>query len=112
LPDQPLVAMCAGKDCRTRCEYGKVRAELDRHCELIDLKCVDICAGPVVVVRPTSDSPVVLSKLRSKQHRKHLLGMLSSDGAISKDLRGLAVGKKKREATLRRVRRALERRAA
>ncbi len=112
MPDRPLVAMCSGKDCRTRGEYGKVRAELDRHCELLDLKCIDICSGPVVVVAPTSDTPVVLSKLRSKQHRKHLLAMLSSDGTMSKDLRALTVGKKKREATLRRVRRALERRAA
>ncbi len=112
MPDQPLVAMCAGKDCRTRCEYEKLRAELDRHCELLELKCVDICSGPVVVVGPTSDTAVVLSKLRSKQHRKHLLRMLSTNGAMSKDLQGLTVGKKKREATLRRVRRALERRAA
>ena len=52
--------MCAGKDCRKRCEYVKVRAELEPTCDVLDCGRGRVPPGPVVVVGPTSETPVVL----------------------------------------------------
>lgn len=110
--EPPVVAICAGKDCRTRCEYPRVRADLEPRCQVVDVACVGICSGPVVVANATSDDPLVLAKLRSKKHRRDLLRLVDGSGSVSKDLAKRAVGKGKRKSTLKRVRKALDKRAA
>ncbi len=101
-----MIALCAGKDCRKRGEFAKVRHAVDERCVVIELKCVGICSGPVVVAHPTSETPLVLSKLRSKQDRKLLVRLVDGDRTATKQLSRLAVSKNKRTAILRRVRRA------
>ena len=107
MSDQPVVALCSGKDCRTRCEYRKVRAALDEHCTVIDLKCVGLCDGPVVVAHPTSDTPLVLSKLRTKRDRKQLVRLVAGDAELTGTLRGRVVSGGKQKKILRRVARTI-----
>jgi hypothetical protein len=99
--------LCAGKDCRTRCEYRKVRTALDDHCTVIDIKCVGLCAGPVVVAHPTSDRPLVLAKLRTKRDRKQLVRLVVGDDSGGGALTGRLVTGGKQKKILRRVERAL-----
>ncbi len=63
----PSVAMCAGEDCRKRCELVKLRAALDAECEVIELKCVGNCRGPVIVAPPASKCPLDSARVRTKQ---------------------------------------------
>lgn len=99
------VAVCAGKDCRSRCESAKVRSILDGRCEVIEMKCVGLCKGPVVVVDADSASPVVYSKVRSKRHRRLLAGAIAGDQGARDGLAGLQVVKKStRRAVARRLR--------
>ncbi|MFT6765077.1 MAG: hypothetical protein ACJAXA_003758, partial [Candidatus Aldehydirespiratoraceae bacterium] len=40
--DRPTVGLCAGKDCRKRCEFVQMRDALAKKCEVVELKCVGI----------------------------------------------------------------------
>lgn len=102
--DCPSAALCTGKDCRKRPEYSKVREALAEHCTILELKCVGICSGPVVVAHPMSDTPLVVAKLRSKKQRRQLLRVIEEGGAPPPELAQRIVGKAKRKATLRAVR--------
>ena len=93
--DRPIVGLCAGKDCRKHCETIKVRKALDRDCVVVDLKCVGVCSGPVVVVDPASSKPAVYSKLRTKKQRSLLIDLISGDGRARKELADRRVTKKK-----------------
>jgi hypothetical protein len=104
---RPLVAMCVGKDCRQRTGFAKMHDELVERCDVVDLKCVGICSGPVVVVHPTADQPLVFSKLRKKQHRRDLVAVAVSNSKPSSELRSRSVSGSKRQATLKKVRRRL-----
>lgn len=110
--ESPVVAICAGKDCRKRCEYARLRADLEPRCDIVEVACVGICSGPVVVANADSTDPLVLARLRSKKHRRDLLRLVDGGGRVSKELAKRTVGKNKRRATLKRVRRALDKRAA
>ncbi len=81
-----------------------MRAALDAECEMAELKCVGICSGPVVVVRPESASPIVLSKLRTKRQRKHVLRVVADDRGVPPELADRVV---RSASTVRKVRRAL-----
>lgn len=99
--------MCSGKDCKKRCEFAKMYDALDEQCDVVELKCVGICSGPVVVANATSKAPIVLSKLRTKQQRQQLLQVVIDGGAPTKDLAKRVVTNGKRKATLRRLNQAL-----
>lgn len=105
--ERPVVALCAGKDCKKRCEFAKMYDALDARCDVVELKCVGICSGPVVVAHAASDAPIVFSKVRTKQQRKQLLRIVVDGGSPSNELAKRVVTNGKRTATLRRVRRAL-----
>ena len=105
--ERPLVAMCAGKDCRKRCEFAKIRVELDAACDVVEFRCVGICSGPVVVIGADSDKPQVYSKLRSKSQRRHSLTAAVEGRKPSKALRERAVTGPKRRTTLRKLARVL-----
>lgn len=105
--ERPLVAMCAGKDCRKRCEFAKIREELDAACDIVEFRCVGICSGPVVVTGADSDKPRVYSKLRSKSQRRQLVDVAVGRRKPSKSLRQRAVKGQKRRTTLRKLDRAL-----
>ncbi|WP_394933469.1 hypothetical protein [uncultured Ilumatobacter sp.] len=104
--ERPRVGMCVGKDCRKRCESAKVRTVLERGCDVVDLKCVGLCDGPVVVALIDSVKPAVYAKLRTKKQRSLLVAMISGDGRARKELAGRRVTKKKvAAAVVRQIRR-------
>lgn len=106
-PQRPLVAMCAGKDCRARKEFPAVRKELAACGDLLQVDCLGLCAGPVVVVAPAADQPVVISKVRSKQQRRDLVRLVADDGRLTKSLRNRRVDGSKRAKTVKRLRKSL-----
>jgi hypothetical protein len=93
--ERPIVAVCAGKDCRKRGEFAKLRDALDEQCDVTELKCVGLCNGPVVVLDPQGAKPAVYSKLRSKRHRKLLLAVATGDARARRDLSNRRVSTKK-----------------
>lgn len=102
----PRVALCAGKDCKKRCEFAKMRDALSAQCDVVELKCVGICSGSVVVTDIDSDDPRVFAKLKTKQHRRELLRVVDGKKPSSQLVeREVTNGKKK--STLRKVRRAV-----
>ena len=105
--DRPIVAMCAGKDCRKRCEYSKMRRALEDGCTIIELKCVGICEGPVVVVCAGSDNAAVFAKVRSKKQRDDVVVSAMGRRRPSRKLAELEVSSKDRREALRKVRRAI-----
>jgi len=106
--DRPVVAMCAGKDCRKRCEFAKMRDSLDAQCDVVELKCIGLCNGPVVVIDPERPKPAVYSRLRSKRQRSLLLSVVAGDKRAIKELAGRRVSKKKAVSSVaRQVRRRL-----
>lgn len=107
--ERPTVALCAGKDCRKRCEFPKLRKNLEQHCDVIDLKCIGLCNGPVVVTDPDTQSPAIYSKLRSKQHRSLVVDLLTGDEGAHTQLAPRKVNKKK---TITAARRQLKHRSS
>ena len=93
--ERPVVAVCAGKDCRKRCEFEKLREALDQRCDVVELRCVGLCNGPVVVLEPAGPEPAVYSKLRSKRHRKLVFAAASGDATALRDLSERRVARKK-----------------
>lgn len=106
---RPVVALCAGKDCRKRCEFAKVRKVLAEDCDVVELKCIGLCNGPVMVTSVDSESPSVYVKLRDKRVRRVLVDLASGDRDAMEQLAGKKVDKKK---TVNSVTRQLERRSA
>lgn len=107
MTDRPVVALCAGKDCAKRCEFAKIRATLRAEHDVVELACVGICSGPVVVVRPEADKPVVLSKLRTKRDRERLVALIASGKAPRGAMKDRVVSKSKRTSTIKKVRRVV-----
>ena len=70
---RPTVALCSGKDCRSRCEYSPLRRELQEVAKVLPVKCLDICDSPVVVISPRDKNAVVLDKIRTEAQRKDLI---------------------------------------
>ncbi|WP_040491971.1 (2Fe-2S) ferredoxin domain-containing protein [Ilumatobacter nonamiensis] len=98
----PTVALCAGKDCRKRCEAAKIRDSLADGFRVVELKCVGICSGPVAIVDPGSDRPIVYSKLRSKRDRKLLVRAVAGEQGARQELATRSVTKKKARRTVSR----------
>ena len=93
--ERPVVAMCAGKDCRKRCDFAKVREDLQVSCDVVDLACLGLCNGPVVVLDAELKNRMVLSKLRSKRQRKLVVAAATGDARARRDLSKRRVTKKK-----------------
>lgn len=89
------MALCFGKDCRQRCEFAKVRKMLALDCDLVELKCVGLCNGPVVVTDLDANVPVVYSKLRSKSDRRLLRERVNGDRQARKKLADKRIARKK-----------------
>jgi hypothetical protein len=65
----PAVAVCAGSDC-AKDQRKRFRRLLDALGDLDVLKtrCLDVCKGPVAVLEPAAEKPVVVQSVK----RKHL----------------------------------------
>lgn len=90
-----MVALCVGKDCRKHADSSKLRDALEARCDVVDMKCVGVCSGPVMAVVDESASPTVYAKLRGKQQRSLVLSMLAGDGRAKRRLVQRRVTKKK-----------------
>lgn len=88
-------------------EYARTRIGAE---ELHVIEMNKLLRGPVVAVRTESTSPLVFSKVRSKQQRGQLLRVIVDGDEPTKALTKLAVPKGKRKATLRQIGRAKRRR--
>lgn len=96
-----------GKDCRKRNEVEKIRADLDGRCDVIEMRCVGICQGPVVVAHLETETPVVFKKIRGKKDRKNLRRLLDVPSAKTCNLEAVRPKSKKHRSALKGVRRAL-----
>jgi|GEM_PF-974590 len=113
--DRPVVGLCAGRDCCKRGASVKVRDVLERECDVVDLRCIGLCNGPVVVIDPASSKPAVYSKLRAKKQRALLIELVAGDARAREQLADRRVSKKKVVAAVTRQlkrRRGETRRAA
>jgi hypothetical protein len=108
---RPIVALCAGKDCRRRCETAEIEADLRGECTVIGVNCVGICSGPVVVAHGADDRPLVFSKVRSKKERRALLRLIVDGERPASSLAKREVRGGKRKSTIRKVDRRLRRSA-
>jgi len=105
--ERPVVALCAGKDCRSRCEFSTTRDALQAHCDVVEMRCVGICKGPIVVAHLDSAEPVVLARVRSKKQRKRLVAVATGASDVGGSIESLHVRGKKRRSTVRRARAAI-----
>ena len=106
------VAMCTGKSCRRRDEHGALREELAAtDTEVVEVSCLGICSGPVVVLQPAGDDAVVLKRLRSKKARRKLCKLSQWPAKLPRRLRDQMVSGGKRNKALHRARRAIGRRS-
>ncbi|MEL6431425.1 MAG: hypothetical protein AAFU73_23235 [Planctomycetota bacterium] len=105
---RPEVGLCVGKDCRKHGDFGPLRAELRASCDVLDLPCLDLCKGPVVVVDPRSDKACPYARLRKPKLQRDAAER-AAGGAESDRLKKARVRGRKREKMLKRLRRALKR---
>lgn len=64
------------------------------NCDLVELKCVGLCNGPVVVTDLDANVPDVYSKLRSKSDRRLFRTRVSGDSRARKKLADKRVARK------------------
>lgn len=101
------LAVCAGKDCAKE-ERKRYRRVLDamRGVDLVRTPCLGVCEGPVVVIHPLGDTPVVVQRVK-KSHvaelRRHV--EQGTTPSPSSELR-LVTKPKKRAKAAARARRA------
>src|SRR5829696_8014723 len=92
----PRVALCAGKDCRHRREFEEMKSALGQY-TIVETRCLDICHGPVMILDPLSDEPVVLSKLRSSKDVRDVQRLMAGSTKLTARLRKRRVlGSKRR----------------
>ena len=102
----PEIGLCTGKDCRRSDGFRTVQRELDRVCTVVELPCIDVCDGAVVVLSPR-DGPVVIERVRNRAMALEIIDHLASDAPLTARLRKRRLGGAKRTKALRRVRRAV-----
>ncbi len=103
---RPLVAVCGGKDCCKRPEYGDVLDALGAQCDVLETGCLGPCKGPVVGFGLDSDKPVVLTRVRKRKHRRDLLAAVLEGKALTERLLDRALGGRKRRSAVEKANRA------
>ena len=106
---RPIVALCVGGDCRRAKGAGALRRALGGRCEIVDVRCLGVCDGPVAVVRPTSATPVIVARVRGEERRRALRRVVRRDHDLPGRLARREVTGAKRAKALRRLRRSLPR---
>lgn len=104
-PEAPPVAICAGNDCAKdeRTRFKALVAALEG-LDVARTKCLDVCDGPVAVLDPAGEKPVVVEGIKSKhapkvaKHARH--GTRPKDGSKL----NVVTKKKKREKAIRKAR--------
>ncbi len=101
--------MCTGKSCRRRPESAALRDALAGHGEVVETSCLSICKGPVVVVDPLGDVPLVLANVRSAKAIRDVRRMVADGRPPSRRLRERAASGSKRTKSVQRAIRAVRR---
>lgn len=105
--DGSQVGLCTGKDCRRAAGYRTVERELRRGVTVVELPCLDVCDGPVVVLRPRSSGPVVLENVSGRGLAHEVVEHVVDDAELSGRLRKRRVTGSARSKARRRIARAL-----
>jgi hypothetical protein len=106
-PRSPEIGLCTGKDCRRSNGFRTVQRELGRVCSLVELPCLDVCHGVVVVIEPRSSEPVVLERVGTRALALEIVDHVVDGEAMSGSLRKHRLTGAKRSKARRRVERAL-----
>lgn len=101
------IGFCTGKDCRRADGYRTVERELRRHATLVELPCLDVCRGPVVVLEPRSPEPVVLERVSKRALALEVVDHLLHGAPLSGRLRKRRQRGSSRSKARRRIARAL-----
>jgi len=100
--------VCGAKSCRREEGYDELHRDLAAVADVVTVRCLDVCAGPVVVVAPASDGPIVLRRMRTRKRRRDLVALVLAGGArpqMTSRLREREVrGRRRRRAIVRLVR--------
>lgn len=98
---RPTVVVCAGSDCAKdeRANFKALLAALDGNADVVKVKCLKVCHGPVAIYDDAKGSPVVIEKLRSNKTRDALVTAVTGD-ASCKGLSKLAVRGSRRTKAL------------
>ena len=88
------VRLCRGSDCRKRKKsFARLQAVIPQDAVGPDIKCQDVCKGPVVVVEVGRER-YLFARMRGKRLRRDLLVLLQG-GKPSKALKSALVKKKR-----------------
>jgi hypothetical protein len=101
----PEVGLCAAKDCRRSDGYRAVKRELGRSCSVVELPCLDVCDGPVVVIGVRLAEAVVLERVSSRGLARQVVEHLEESAALGARLRSRRVKGARRAKARRRLRR-------
>ena len=102
----PRIGLCTGKDCRKADGFRTVERELRRAGDVVELPCLDVCDGPVVVLEVRSDAPVVIERVRNRAMALELIDHVAEDAELSGRLRKRVLSGSKRAKARRRIARA------
>ena len=103
-----IVSVCSGSSCRK--DARRVVDELSDHVPVRRGSCLGVCKGAVVVVERV-DGVDVFAKVRKPSQLLALRRLAEGRRDVPEKLRRLRVGKKRRVAALRRLRRRTDRAA-
>ena len=82
-----------------------VQRELSSACTVVELPCLDVCDGPVVVLSPR-DEPVVVARVRHRSMALEIIDHVKDGAPMTPRLRKRRLTGAKRTKALRRVSRA------
>lgn len=96
--ETPAVAVCAGSDCAKdeRKRWRALVTELE-DLDVVRTKCLGLCEGPVAVLAPESEKPVVVEGIKRK-HAATVADHARRGTRPGKDAGLKVVTKKKRRA--------------
>ncbi len=97
------VGWCTGKDCRKTDRDGSLRGVVAERCDLVELKCLDLCDGPVLVVRPDADDALVFRKVRKRAVVRDIVDHATEGTPLSAAAEKRRVTGRSRANALRRV---------
>jgi hypothetical protein len=103
----PEIGLCTGKDCRHADGFRTVQRELGRACTVLELPCLDVCDGVVVVIEPRSTAPIVIERVGNRALALEVVDHVLDGNPLSARLRKRRLSGPKRAKARRRVERAL-----
>ena len=103
MAERSRIGLCAGKDCRRADGYRSVERELRASCDVVSLACLDVCDGPVVVLRLDSDSPIVVERVEHRAVAAALVDHVTSGAELKGRARKRVLSGTKQAKARRRI---------